>query len=67
MKVNIWLFFSKDLCVLLDVGSHTNAAIYGRSVVAACLRIFANKVTAHGVPQDCFVIAFSMQELCLFV
>jgi hypothetical protein len=30
----------------------TNAAIYGRSVMAAFVRIFAQKVTAHGVPQD---------------
>ena len=28
-----------------------NAAIYGRSVMAAFVRVFAQKVTAHGVPQ----------------
>ena len=35
-----------------------NAAIYGRSVVAAFVRFFAQKVTAHGVPQDGFVSFF---------
>jgi len=24
--------------------------------MAACLRVFANKVTAHGVPKDCLVM-----------
>jgi hypothetical protein len=35
-----------------------NAAIYGRSVMAAFVRFFAQKVTAHGVPQDCLVMGF---------
>jgi hypothetical protein len=29
-----------------------NAAIYGRSVMATFVRVFAQMVTAHGVPQD---------------
>jgi len=40
-----------------------NAAICGRSVMAAFVRIFAQKVTAHEVPQDGLVYAQHGHEL----
>ena len=44
-----------------------NAATHGRSRTGACLRLFANKVTAHAVPQHCLVmlcISIVVQDTC---
>jgi len=56
--------FSK-LLILLKFQKH-NVAICGRSEMAAFLRVFAKKVTAHGGPQDGLVMFFLHLELpCL--
>ena len=43
-----------------------NAAIYGRSGMAVFVRFFAQKVTAHGVPQDGLVMCeFCEENFCM--
>jgi hypothetical protein len=42
-----------------------NAAIYGRSVMATFVRVFAQMVTAHGVPQHGLVSSLLVHNLSL--